>query len=131
MRRAVRFRLKHATPRRPSRVEALVVVGLFLIGSAYHALYPPVETFIVNGQVVHTQSAWIFAVVMLVLSYLVTSSMVKPPQPPQPEVADVPKFQDGATLSRIYGTVWPTPVQLEMKQIQPSDPIKSKSGGKK
>jgi hypothetical protein len=127
MRRIARFRQKHASPQPPSRAEAMVIAGLCLISWVYHHLHPELATF--NGHPV--QLAWIFAVVMLVLSYLVSSSMVKPPQPPQPELADVPKFQDGATLSRIYGTVWPTPVQLEVMQIQPSDPIKSKSGGKK
>lgn len=107
----------------PTRWEAIALLCAMLLGWVHAELQAPAAPGFVH--------AWVWQLVFLVVSYVLSAAFAKKPQPPQPEVAEVPRVGDGRRVVRIYGTVWiKDPTQLAMLQVDPPDPIKSK-GGKK
>lgn len=107
----------------PTRWEAIALLCLIVLVWVHADLQPPAES-----QAVH---AWVLQLALLVVSYVLQYALAPKPQAPQPEVAEVPRVEDGRRVVRIYGTVWiKDPTQLAMLQLDPPDPIKSK-GGKK
>jgi hypothetical protein len=117
----------------PTRWNAIALLcGLVLSWVEHELRGGQAAVATVHGMPVQTDLAWIQFVVMLVASWLLSAAMgQKKPPPPTPEVAQVPRVEDGAVLPRVYGTVWiENPVQLAVRQMGPADPIKSK-GGKK
>lgn len=113
------------TPRlpTPTRWEAIALFCLAVLAWVHGDLQPPAEAPAVL--------AWVWQVAFLVVSFVLQYALAPKPQPPQPEVAELPRVDDGKRVVRIYGTVWiKDPTQLAMMQLDPPDPIKSK-GGKK
>lgn len=110
----------------PNRWEAVAILCVFVLSWVHHDLNPAPP---VSG--VEPQLAFWWALAMMVVSYVINAALAPKPEVPKPEVAKVPRIEDGRRLVLISGTVWiDDPAQLAMLQIQPPIPIKSK-GGKK
>lgn len=109
----------------PNRWEAIAILCVFALSWVHHGLNPappPVEG-------VEPQLAFYVQLILMVVSYVIQAALAPKPEVPKPEVAKVPRIEDGRRLVLISGTVWiDDPAQLAMLQIQPPIPIKS--GGK-
>ena len=110
----------------PSRWEAIAILCLLALSWLHETLIPAVPRM--DG--VEVQQAWVQFVLMIV-AYVLSAALAPKPKPPEAEVAQIPRVEDGARVVRIFGTVWrDNPAQAAMQQVDPPDPIKSE-GGKK
>jgi hypothetical protein len=113
--------------REPTRWEAIAILCLCALAWVHGVLNPATPR--VDG--VELQLAFWVQLVLMVVSYVLSAALAPKPETPQPEIAKVPRVEDGKRVILISGTVWiDDPTQLAMQQINPPDPIKTK-GGKK
>ena len=71
------------------------------------------------------------ALIMMVVSTLITLALTPKPKPPEPGKADTPDIQEGQAPVEIFGAVWLSePIMAGWAQLDPPEPIKSKAGKK-
>ena len=102
-----------------------------LMAIAYEARARVYQTRYVSGRPVHAAYVQIiWAIVVIIVSLLVSYAMRQKPQNQEPAKGNVPTVKDGKSIIRIYGTVWvDDSIVLGWKPVG-TDPIKKK-GGKK
>lgn len=76
---------------------------------------------------------FVYAIVMMVISYTISSLMAPKPTKPSPqslEDGDIPRMEEGTAQTVIFGDVWISDWYILWWGNQRSREIKSKSGGK-